>query len=104
MEGRLASGSFARLKANDLVTFTCGSRECTVRVAETVTYSSFKEMLEEETLEAVLPGVRSLAEGVKVYRRFYTKQQEQQSGVLAIKEGADADCSRRSFTVGLCRR
>jgi len=58
-----------------------------VRVAETATYSSFKEMLEEETLEAVLPGVQSLAEGENVYRRFYTQQQEQQSGVLAIKVG-----------------
>jgi hypothetical protein len=35
-----------------------------VRVAEATAYSSFKEMLEEETLEAVLPGVQSLAEGV----------------------------------------
>ncbi|PNX84224.1 RNA-binding ASCH domain protein, partial [Trifolium pratense] len=41
-------------------------------------------MLETENLGEVLPGVESVEEGVKIYRRFYTEEKEQTNGVLAI--------------------
>ena len=41
-------------------------------------------MLQTETVEQVLPGVPDVESGVKVYRRFYTKEKEKEFGVQAI--------------------
>ncbi|XP_021609719.1 uncharacterized protein LOC110613089 isoform X2 [Manihot esculenta] len=53
-------------------------------------YASFAEMLEVEGLEKVLPGVKTIDEGVKVYRRFYTEAKERANRVLAICVGQSA--------------
>ncbi|GKV29165.1 hypothetical protein SLEP1_g38116 [Rubroshorea leprosula] len=47
-------------------------------------HSSFSEMLETEGLTKVVPGVQTVEEGVKVYRKFYTEEKEKSNGVLAI--------------------
>ncbi|MQL86960.1 hypothetical protein Taro_019490, partial [Colocasia esculenta] len=47
-------------------------------------YPSFLEMLKAESLTKVLPGVKTIEEGVQVYRNFYTEEKEKKSGVLAI--------------------
>ncbi|OEL37402.1 hypothetical protein BAE44_0001578 [Dichanthelium oligosanthes] len=47
-------------------------------------YSSFSEMLQAEIISNVLPGISSIEEGVKVYRKFYTQEKEITYGVLAI--------------------
>uniref|UniRef100_A0A1D1Z4C7 Homeobox protein SIX5 n=1 Tax=Anthurium amnicola TaxID=1678845 RepID=A0A1D1Z4C7_9ARAE len=41
-------------------------------------------MLEAETLTNVLPGVKTIEEGVRIYRNFYTEEREKSNGVLAI--------------------
>ncbi|KAG2557328.1 hypothetical protein PVAP13_8NG220903 [Panicum virgatum] len=47
-------------------------------------YSSFSEMPQAEIISNVLPGISSIEEGVKVYRKFYTDEREKSYGVLAI--------------------
>ncbi|XP_060171828.1 uncharacterized protein LOC132603001 isoform X1 [Lycium barbarum] len=47
-------------------------------------YHSFREMLEAESLQEVLPGVDTAEEGVQVYRKFYSEEKERSNGVLAI--------------------
>ncbi|KAL5543201.1 hypothetical protein UlMin_010911 [Ulmus minor] len=47
-------------------------------------YVSFSEMLEAEGLAKVLPGVKSVKEGVEIYRKFYTEEKERSNGVLGI--------------------
>lgn len=42
-------------------------------------------MLEKEGLENVLPGVKSIEEGIQVYRRFYDEEKEKKYGVVAIE-------------------
>ncbi|CAK9184860.1 unnamed protein product [Ilex paraguariensis] len=41
-------------------------------------------MLQAESLAKVLPGVETVEEGVKIYRKFYSLEKEKSNGVLAI--------------------
>lgn len=47
-------------------------------------YSSFEEMIKSEGIAKVLPGVFSTEEGVAVYRKFFTEDDEKK-GVLALQ-------------------
>lgn len=47
-------------------------------------YSSFEEYLTREGLAVTLPGVHTVAEGVAVYRQFYSEADEVQCGVAAV--------------------
>ncbi|KAJ6866011.1 hypothetical protein NC652_037515 [Populus alba x Populus x berolinensis] len=47
-------------------------------------YASFFKMLQAESLEKVLPGVKTVEEGVKIYRKLYAEEKEVSNGVLAI--------------------
>lgn len=47
-------------------------------------YRSFEEMLRVESLDKVLPGVKSVVEGAMVYRRLYTEEKEMIGGIIAI--------------------
>ena len=42
-------------------------------------------MLEREGIERVLPGVHNIEEGVRIYRQFYTEEEEKNYGVVAIE-------------------
>lgn len=41
-------------------------------------------MLEAESLAKVLPGVKTIKEGVQIYRKFYTEEKERSNGVLGL--------------------
>lgn len=53
-------------------------------VVKTTQYASFFEYLTQEGLARTLPGTGSLADGVAVYRHFYSQDQERRHGVFAI--------------------
>ncbi|KAH9727438.1 ASCH domain-containing protein [Citrus sinensis] len=55
-----------------------------LKVQSVCHYDSFSEMLEAESLVKVLPGVKTIEEGVQIYRKFYTEEKERSNGVLAI--------------------
>ncbi|CAO2821798.1 unnamed protein product [Amaranthus hypochondriacus] len=81
VEGRCAVGNYNRIQSGDIVFFN----KCLMLAVQDVRhYSSFLEMLGSENLEHVLPGVGTIEEGEKIYRKFYTKEKEQLNGVLAI--------------------
>ncbi|ESW22447.1 hypothetical protein PHAVU_005G154600 [Phaseolus vulgaris] len=81
IEGRCASGKYNRIKSGNLILF---NKSVVFEVQGVRRYPTFLAMLEAESLGKVLPGVESAEEGVKVYRRFYTEEQEHENGVLAI--------------------
>ncbi|BAT91756.1 hypothetical protein VIGAN_07037900 [Vigna angularis var. angularis] len=81
IEGRCASGKYNRIKSGNLILF---NKSVVFEVQGVRRYPTFFAMLEAESLGKVLPGVESGEEGVKVYRRFYTEEQEHENGVLAI--------------------
>ena len=55
-----------------------------VVVTDNVKYRSFEEYLLQEGLARTLPGVRSIEEGVNIYRSFYSEEDEKTHGVSAI--------------------
>ncbi|KAL5204113.1 hypothetical protein ABZP36_008984 [Zizania latifolia] len=81
VEGRLATGNYNRITQGSLLLFN----KCLLLNVQAVTqYGSFCEMLQAEMTSKVLPGIPSIEEGVKVYRKFYTEEKENLYGVLAI--------------------
>ncbi|KAK7325084.1 hypothetical protein VNO77_29153 [Canavalia gladiata] len=81
IEGRCASAKYDRIESGNLILF---NKSVVFEVQGVRWYPTFYDMLEAEGLGKVLPGVESVEEGVKVYRRFYTEDKEQENGVLAI--------------------
>lgn len=92
VEGRPNKGLFAQLNIGDTIIFfnmdktTRQKRSFTCKVVDKKTYDSFEEMLETEGLENVLPirSVRTINDGVSVYRQWYDEKVEKQFGVIAI--------------------
>ncbi|KAL5781168.1 hypothetical protein ACOSP7_006197 [Xanthoceras sorbifolium] len=81
VEGRCAVGDYNRIRSGALILFN----KCLVlEVQDVHRYASFSEMLNAESLAKVLPGIKTIDEGVQVYRKFYTEEKEKSNGVLAI--------------------
>ncbi|MEK7659999.1 MAG: ASCH domain-containing protein [Patescibacteria group bacterium] len=49
------------------------------------TYGTIREMLIHEPLKKLLPDVDTVEQGIRVYRRFYSEDQEKEFGVVAIE-------------------
>ncbi|KAG1331280.1 hypothetical protein COCNU_02G012480 [Cocos nucifera] len=81
VEGRCATGDYNRIIPGSLLLF---NKCLLLEVQDVRRYSSFSEMLQVETLARVLPGVKTIEEGVKIYRKFYTEEKEKSNSVLAI--------------------
>lgn len=84
IEGRLNKGTFAQLKKGDIVKFLNGNDSCNVRIKKIQHYKSFEEYLTMEGLRRTLPLVKTIKEGCDIYYQYYTREQEQQYGILAI--------------------
>ena len=87
-EGRLKKSDFLTLKKNDTITFFNNdfdyNREYTVKIIKIRYYDSFETLLKKK-LRIILPGIDTIDEGIKVYRKYYSEEAEKQYGVLAIK-------------------
>ncbi|CAK7322658.1 unnamed protein product [Dovyalis caffra] len=81
IEGRCATGDYIRIGPGDLILV---NKSVVLKVEDVRRYSSFSKMLQAESLEQVLPGAKTVEEGVKIYRKFYTEEKEMSNGVLAI--------------------
>lgn len=88
-EGRLHKGDFSRMKKGDIIIFENNDfgtkRMCNVKITSTHKYKSFKEYLEHESLTKCLPGIDNMQEGLSVYYKYFTKKDEQEFGIVAIK-------------------
>ena len=87
VEGRLNKGDFSKMKLGDTITFYNDDfipREMIVTVKDIKYYRTFREYLENETLNATLPGFTSIEEGVKVYYKYFSKLEEANYNVIAL--------------------
>lgn len=81
VEGRCALGNYKRILPGDFLLVN----RCLLLTVQAVNwYGTFYEMLEAESIGNVLPGIKTVKEGVQVYRRFYSEVKEKSGGVLAI--------------------
>lgn len=83
VEGRLNKGKFWALKIGDYLQFEESWEK--LKVVNLTSYTSFQSMLENEGLKHVLPGVREVKQGIAVYRKFYSIEQEEEFWVIAIE-------------------
>ncbi|WVZ52899.1 hypothetical protein U9M48_003902 [Paspalum notatum var. saurae] len=88
VEGRLATGNYNLITQGSLLLF---NKCLLLNVMAVRKYGSFGEMLQAEIISNVLPGILSIEEGVKVYRKFYTEEKENSYGVLAISVSKPQD-------------
>lgn len=82
VEGRLGKDKFKNLKIGDCLGIN-GEIEKTI--VNIVQYNSFEEMLVMEGVKNTIPDATSLNEAVNAYYKFYTKKEEEELGVIAIK-------------------
>lgn len=82
VEGRLGLGRSAHLKSGDVIIF---NHDAVCKVKSVEKYPTFKDLLEKEGIDKVLPGISSVDEGVKVYREFYDEPREKEHGAIAIR-------------------
>lgn len=87
-EGRINQGDFAAMKTNDTITFTNDSfgsvRRYTVKITKITKYANFKEYLETEMLKRCLPEMDTIEDGLSVYYKYYTKEDEKK-GIVCIR-------------------
>lgn len=84
-EGRLCKDDFRAIQVGDILVFHHANATCRTRVVCLTTYDTFEEYLQEEGLDACLPGVASIEEGVAVYHQYYSWEEECLYGVRGIQ-------------------
>jgi ASC-1-like (ASCH) protein len=88
-EGRINSGGFAKLEVGSKVKFfekNNPKNYVICEVLEIKSYLTFREMLESEGVENMLPGITSLEEGVQIYEKISGYRERcQKSGCLGLK-------------------
>ncbi len=83
VEGRLNKGKFASIQKGDILVLAPKNLE--FEVVKKNIYKTFREMIEFEGVENVIPDKSNTEEAVNVYYKFYAKEQEKKFGVAAIK-------------------
>jgi ASC-1-like (ASCH) protein len=84
VEGRLNKSWVSTLQKLDRIVWSYEDSHFSTIVEDIKHYGSFKEMLEQEGIENVLPGVDTIEAGVQVYRQFYSEEDEKKFGVVGI--------------------
>ncbi|MFO7807444.1 MAG: ASCH domain-containing protein [Candidatus Moraniibacteriota bacterium] len=82
IEGRLNKGKFSLMQIGDHLLI---NNEFKCKIKRKTNYKSFQSMIESEGVKSVVPDKKGIQEATNVYYNFFTKEQEQKFGVVAIK-------------------
>lgn len=88
VEGRRNKGKFADMKIGSVVKWfnnDFGPRYIYTKITDKIVYDTFENYLNSEGLEKCLPGIKTINQGLSVYFKYYTKEDEKKFGVVAIK-------------------
>lgn len=88
VEGRKNKGRFKEMKIGDIVLWSNNDfapREVLTKITGKAEYNNFKEYLETEGLDKCLPGIEDIDIGLSVYYKYFTKEDEKEFGVVAIR-------------------
>ena len=85
IEGRLCKGLFKKLKIGDKVLWYNNNLKVMTKIIDIIKYKSFNELLVTEKLNNVLTNIKSIEEGVSIYNKFYSPEDEEKFGVIGIK-------------------
>src|SRR3989344_8636195 len=88
VEGRLNKSDFAKMHKNDIIYWTNNDfgpdRTIKTIITKINKYVTFKEYLENETLKKTLPCMDNINDGLSVYYKYFTKEDEQKYGIVAV--------------------
>jgi ASC-1-like (ASCH) protein len=91
VEGRKNKGRFKDMNIGEIIKWTNNDfaptlkeRTILTQIVSKSTYKTFNEYLNMETLEKCLPGINSLEDGINIYYKYFTKDDEKTYGVVAI--------------------
>jgi ASC-1-like (ASCH) protein len=90
VEGRKNKGKFKEMKVGDIIEWKNEDfkpRSFLTQITGKAEYPNFKTYLETEGLEKCLPNMEKygIEHGLSVYYKYYTKEDEQAFGVVAIR-------------------
>jgi ASC-1-like (ASCH) protein len=88
VEGRKNKGRFKEMNVGDIIEWKnsdFGERSFLTKIIGKSVYNTFEEYLETEGLDKCLPGIDTMEEGLNVYFKYFTKEDEEQYGVVAIQ-------------------
>ena len=88
VEGRKNKGIFKKMQVGDIIQWDNNDfkeRNVLTKITGKVEYKTFKEYLIKEGLDKCLPGMPSLKHGLSVYFKYFTKEEEAEFGVVAIR-------------------
>jgi ASC-1-like (ASCH) protein len=88
-EGRLNKGDFSKMKKGDSIIFENNDfdfpRKFRCKITSIHDYTSFENYLKCETLEKCLPTIDTIENGVKIYYKYYKKEDENLYKIKAIR-------------------
>jgi len=87
IEGRLYKKLYKELTVGDSIhVYNYNETESfLINVVGLRMYHSFRELLTHEVLSRVLPNTPTISDGVAIYEQFYTPEQQNEFGVVAIE-------------------
>jgi ASC-1-like (ASCH) protein len=87
IEGRRNMGDFNEIQVGDTIrwqNFDFGDREVVTEIVKKNEYISFYQMLKNEGISKCLPSINKIDKGESVYYKYYTKEEENEHGVVAL--------------------
>lgn len=88
VEGRLNKGDFKDLQIGDTILWynnDIQNKEILTKVTKKTVYKTFKQYLKKEGIDNCLPDTNNIRDGINIYYKYYTKEQEKEFGVVAIR-------------------
>ena len=90
VEGRKNKGKFKEMKVGDIIEWKNEDfkpRSFLTQITGKAEYPNFKKYLETEELSKCLPNMEKygIEHGLSVYYKYYTKEDEREFGVVAIR-------------------
>ncbi len=88
VEGRKNKGRFKEMQVGDIIEWKNNDfmeRKFLTKIIGKAEYKTFAEYLQTEGLDKCLPGIPSLEHGLSVYFKYFTKEDEAEFGVIAIR-------------------
>lgn len=96
IEGRLNVGKWATCNPDDVIIFKRKDPDgnlsmdiVVVKIISITRYSTFRELLTQEGLRRVFPGVSNIEDGINLYSTWYSISDQVSHGVLAIEVQID---------------
>jgi ASC-1-like (ASCH) protein len=89
VDANLNKDKFVDIKKNDIIIFQNNDfgfiRSFKIKVSSIHEYDNFSEYLTTEKLEKALPGIDNIEEGLEIYRKNYSREDENRHKIKAIR-------------------